>query len=100
MYFEHLIYHRISFVEGMNNMENHMDERAQAPRQHRRCQERCRKVITEDRRFRFVCNLQCVSIKIIKGSVIVFVVTDIHIALRKPLCVVLRITRRIALRFE
>ena len=46
-------------MEGMNNIEIHTDERVQVPRQHRRCQEHCRKVITEDRRFRFVCNLQC-----------------------------------------
>ena len=60
VYFEHPSYYRISFVEGMNNIENHMDERVQVPRQHRRCQERCRKVISEVRRFKIVCNLQCV----------------------------------------
>jgi len=40
------------------------------------------------------------STEIMKGNVTVFAVTDIHIALRKPLCVVLRIMCRIALRFE
>ena len=41
-----------------------------------------------------------VAIEIMQRNVTVFVVTDIHTALRKPLCVVLRIICRIALRFE
>ena len=41
-----------------------------------------------------------VVIESTQRNVTVFAVTDIHIALRKQLCVVLRIMCRIALRFE
>jgi len=41
-----------------------------------------------------------VVIEIMQMNVIVFAVTDTHLAVRKPVRVVLRIVYRIALRFE